>query len=290
MTALQLQVALVAGSAATYTPLQDVKTALLAGYDARVRPSQAAAEASLIVGPRGYVCPNPAAEVVDVSVVFANVENVNQVDLTFEASGQMTMSWHDSRLAFDGTTQAGCYDTVTFDSTETDLLWKPRLVFRDALTAYIGSTGRGVDDLGGDLERIEVEHDGTVLWLLEWRAKLRCDMHFGQLPYDEQAYLDSTMEAREAYRSNKALGRNPDAINLKDRGQGKARKTREDKLSTLGVSASDPSLSHAKKYNKPWEKANELFVDRYGKPFVDDTDEFLQKIMKETEEAPMFDK
>ena len=61
-------------------------------------------------------------------------------------------------------------------------------------------------------------------------------------------------------------------------------------LTNLGVSASDPSLSHAKKYNKPWEKANELFVDRYGKPFVDDTDEFLQKIMKETEEAPMFDK
>ena len=65
---------------------------------------------------------------------------------------------------------------------------------------------------------------------------------------------------------------------------------RDERLKKLGISASDHNLSHAKKFNQPWEKANELFVDRHGKPFVDDTDEFLQKIMKETEEPPMFDK
>lgn len=110
------------------------------------------------------------------------------------------------------------------------------------------------------------------------------------LPYDEAAYLDNTQLAREEYRTNLALSRNADEKNLKDRGQEKRRQRREDKLSALGTSASDPNLSHAKKFNKPWEKANELFVDRYGKPFVDDTDEFLQKIMQETTEAPMFDK
>ena len=159
----------------------DLKASLLVGYNGAVRPARWAADAAH----SGVVCPAPSADVVTLTMEVTAVENVDQLELAYDAEGRMTATWTDARLAFAGTTQAGCTDQLSFDAVEAEPFWKPKLIFRDAIASYIGNSGHSVDRLSGDLERLEVQYDGTVTWLIHWHAKLRCAMHFGQLPYDQ---------------------------------------------------------------------------------------------------------
>ena len=167
-------------TATSYVTEHDLKTSLLLGYDGAVRPARWAAEAAHT----GPVCPVPSADVVTLTMEVTAVENVDQLELAYDVEGRMTATWTDARLAFAGTTQAGCTDQLSFDSVEAEPIWKPELMFHDAITSYIGNRGSAADRLAGNLERLEIQHDGTVTWLIRWHAKLRCPMHFGQLPYD----------------------------------------------------------------------------------------------------------
>ena len=156
--------------------MQEVRDQMLLNYDGRVRPALWLAETGHI----GPVCPDAPADVVDVSMEVTAVPNVDQINLNFDVEGRFTATWRDERLHFDGVTQGGCSSVLSFDSADAAPIWKPSFAFHRAIASSIGRASDG--HVAGDLARLEVRPNGLVMWQQAFRAKLHCEMHFGQLP------------------------------------------------------------------------------------------------------------
>ena len=96
---------------------------------------------------------------------------------SYTLEGYMRLRWRDERLAFNS---SAC-GLATIVLTSTTGLWVPDLYFEHAVKIGIGD--------GHDGEVVYIYPDGSIIWSRFARLQLRCNMGFGQLPFDTQHCL-----------------------------------------------------------------------------------------------------
>lgn len=153
--------------------MTELKKQVLSGYDKFTRPTLAEARKAVKAG----VC--PSAGPVNVTTQFyVDFIDIDQKLQTYTLAGYLRAWWTDKRLGFKGSTAGGCCDKLIFGKDDADNLWRPDFYFDQAESIKLGGTGFG--------EQVEVQPSGAVLWSRQSKVKLRCPMHFGNLPYDTQ--------------------------------------------------------------------------------------------------------
>lgn len=102
---------------------------------------------------------------------------VDQLSHEITFIGDVVITWEDWRLRFNGTKDGGCTDHLQFRDSST--LWAPDLFFERAVSVQMGGAGFG--------EIVTVNSEGQVVWTRESTVTVKCDMYFGNLPFDVQS-------------------------------------------------------------------------------------------------------
>ena len=108
---------------------------------------------------------------------------VDQKEGSFGVNGFFRVAWRDDRLAFDR--NSTCGNRLTF--TNADHLWTPDIYFGRALHLTMGTDKLKASGLAGEM--VHWYSDGRIVWSRLVRARLKCEMYFGRLPFDQQACL-----------------------------------------------------------------------------------------------------
>ena len=193
---------------------QEIKSQLLANYDASMRPNLALALADSRTD--GQRCIDAEADQIKVQL-FVDFLTVDQKQLQYTIEGFLRLWWDDPRLTFNGTglqskpgpedvvDHKGCLERLVFRNAED--LWLPDVYFDNVVALDMG--GASSSRLSSS---IAVYPNGSIWWSRQVRITFRCDMLFGNLPFDTQEcpikvglYSDTTKDARLQWRPGRQL-------------------------------------------------------------------------------------
>mmetsp|Transcript_38723 Transcript_38723/g.96245 ORF Transcript_38723/g.96245 Transcript_38723/m.96245 type:complete len:440 (+) Transcript_38723:36-1355(+) len=178
-SAVPLMLLSAAGTHAARETMSQIKERLLADYDKHLRPTLAIKQRELgLYGGPGGSCPT-AGPVTVHHQFYIDYLAVDQKALDYTLEGFFRVWWTDERLKFNGTDDGGCIDSLVFGSS--DDLWTPDLYFERSASITLEAPGNG--------EMLKVSPQGDVFWSRQSRVRLRCAMHFGNIPFDEQRCL-----------------------------------------------------------------------------------------------------
>ena len=100
---------------------------------------------------------------------------VDQKSLDYTLEGFFRVKWNDTRLAYNSS-EGACVSALLFP--DASQIWKPDLYFEKAASVSLEAAGNG--------QSLSVSPSGEVIWSRQSRVKLRCKMHFGNIPFDTQ--------------------------------------------------------------------------------------------------------
>lgn len=115
--------------------------------------------------------------VVHVGVFFHDIADVDENAETFEATTDVRVMWHDSRLKFHAETGLHGYKEFRFDSAERELkkIWSPKIRFSNRLTE-----SPKID------KRLRIFPDGKVELTLRSHAQYQASIDLSGFPFDRQ--------------------------------------------------------------------------------------------------------